>query len=337
MLETSCRHLDLHDDKALYFVDALSRAAISAWHHLPCFPKLQKQHFPVAAIATATHVPRTSIMTRIMREHFVFRDTQTEAAVTHAASKMEAVSPTAAVATQRGSSGQADIVNMVVEIPFGTTAKMELMTTVAGNPIQQDYDAKTHPDRCPRFFARPIPLNYGSVPQTWESPDTSNAWALPYPGDGDPVDIVELGETPLRPGTVVPVRVLGCLAMIDEGELDWKILALRVEDPRTKSIRTVKDLERSIPGCIDRVRTWFRTYKCHDKHVLGQFEFGRNVLPRSVAIEVLFQAHCMWRSLINTQRDETAAGPAQTNDASKLWTPDLIVPSNVAEKNSTQS
>jgi len=32
-------------------------------------------------------------------------------------------------------------------------------------------------------------------------------------------------------GEVIKVKVLGTLAMIDEGETDWKIIAIDVEDP----------------------------------------------------------------------------------------------------------
>ena len=32
-------------------------------------------------------------------------------------------------------------------------------------------------------------------------------------------------------GEVKQVKVLGCLAMIDEGETDWKIFAIDVSDP----------------------------------------------------------------------------------------------------------
>ena len=33
----------------------------------------------------------------------------------------------------------------------------------------------------------------------------------------------EIGSTALVPGSITPVKVLGVLAMIDDGELDWKV------------------------------------------------------------------------------------------------------------------
>jgi len=41
-----------------------------------------------------------------------------------------------------------------------------------------------------------------------------------FPGDGDPVDVVEIGRKIHKTGTVLTVKVLGVLAMIDEGQSD---------------------------------------------------------------------------------------------------------------------
>ena len=38
------------------------------------------------------------------------------------------------------------------------------------------------------------------------------------------------GQTVHKRGEVVPVKVLGTLAMIDEGETDWKMLAIDTRD-----------------------------------------------------------------------------------------------------------
>ena len=32
-------------------------------------------------------------------------------------------------------------------------------------------------------------------------------------------------------GDVIQVKILGCMAMIDEGETDWKLIAIDVRDP----------------------------------------------------------------------------------------------------------
>lgn len=42
-------------------------------------------------------------------------------------------------------------------------------------------------------------------------------------GDDDPIDVVEIGSKSLAMGTVKEVKPLGVIAMIDDGELDWKV------------------------------------------------------------------------------------------------------------------
>ena len=51
-------------------------------------------------------------------------------------------------------------------------------------------------------------------------------------------------------GEIIRVKVLGILAMIDEGETDWKVIAINVEDPDAANYNGKK---------ICRVRTWPRT------------------------------------------------------------------------------
>lgn len=68
----------------------------------------------------------------------------------------------------------------------------------------------------------------------------------PYPlqGDNDPVDVVEIGSQQLQQGGVYKVKPLGVLAMIDDGELDWKVLAISVDDPKASLVNDVEDVER---------------------------------------------------------------------------------------------
>lgn len=40
-------------------------------------------------------------------------------------------------------------------------------------------------------------------------------------------------------GEVIKVKVLGILAMIDEGETDWKVIAINVEDPEAHKFNSV--------------------------------------------------------------------------------------------------
>lgn len=39
-------------------------------------------------------------------------------------------------------------------------------------------------------------------------------------------------------GQVIQVKVLGILAMIDEGETDWKVIAINVKDPDADNLNS---------------------------------------------------------------------------------------------------
>ncbi|CAN6805650.1 unnamed protein product [Brassica oleracea] len=61
-------------------------------------------------------------------------------------------------------------------------------------------------------------------------PSHANAEVEGAFGDNDPVDVVEIGETQRKIGEVLKIKPLAALAMIDEGELDWKIYNTIGED-----------------------------------------------------------------------------------------------------------
>lgn len=46
------------------------------------------------------------------------------------------------------------------------------------------------------------------------------------------------------------MKVLGALAMIDDGELDWKVIAISSTDPLAAKLNDVKDVEKECPGTI---------------------------------------------------------------------------------------
>lgn len=74
-------------------------------------------------------------------------------------------------------------------------------------------------------------------------------------GDDDPIDVVEIGSAALPMGSVKEVKPLGVLAMIDDGELDWKVLAVATDDPLAKEYNDIGDVPEAIKAGI---REWFR-------------------------------------------------------------------------------
>ncbi|CAK9025295.1 Soluble inorganic pyrophosphatase 6 [Durusdinium trenchii] len=106
--------------------------------------------------------------------------------------------------------------NCLIEIPKNTKPKMEVAVKEEMNPIAQDVKKGKLRD-----YHGPIFWNYGMLPQTWEDPNVTHD-VTKCNGDNDPVDVVEIGSEALAQGSIEPVKVLGALAMIDDGELDWK-------------------------------------------------------------------------------------------------------------------
>jgi inorganic pyrophosphatase len=106
-----------------------------------------------------------------------------------------------------------EIVTAVIEIPKDSTNKYE-------------YDKQLHVFRLDRNLHSPIhyPADYGFIPQTLAE-------------DGDPLDILVLGETPTFPGCVFHARPIGMFEMLDQGIPDEKILAYATGNPRYGEIK----------------------------------------------------------------------------------------------------
>jgi inorganic pyrophosphatase len=177
---------------------------------------------------------------------------------------------------------------------------MEVATKEANNPIAQDIKKGKLRD-----YHGPIFWNYGCLPQTWEDPGVKHP-ELGFFGDNDPIDVVEIGSTSLTMGSVVPVKALGVLAMIDDGELDWKVLAVALDDPLAATMNDIDDVPESIQA---GVREWFRWYKTPDDKPINAFGFDEKFLNKAEAEAVIAETHEAWKKL---KSGET--------DAGKLWT-----------------
>eukprot|EP00184_Porphyridium_aerugineum_P001697 CAMPEP_0184696008 /NCGR_PEP_ID=MMETSP0313-20130426/3443_1 /TAXON_ID=2792 /ORGANISM="Porphyridium aerugineum, Strain SAG 1380-2" /LENGTH=710 /DNA_ID=CAMNT_0027154555 /DNA_START=88 /DNA_END=2220 /DNA_ORIENTATION=- len=189
------------------------------------------------------------------------------------------------------------IYNMVVEIPRWTNAKLELKTKDQLSPIVQDEKKGKK-----RFVHNVYPYkgyiwNYGCFPQTWEDP-TQVHMETGALGDGDPLDVCEVGSMVAAIGEVKPVKIIGVLGMIDEGEMDWKVLVIDVRDPMASKINDVEDLYHLMPGLVHATFSWFRTYKVPDGKAHNMFAFREQVQSKHYACEIIDECHQSWKKLI---------------------------------------
>lgn len=110
--------------------------------------------------------------------------------------------------------------NVIIEIPRGSNNKYEIDKETGLIAL----------DRA-NYGAAAYPFDYGFVPQTlWH--------------DNDPLDVVVFTTYPLHPGVLVKVRPVGVMKMIDDGDSDWKILGVPIEDRRWDDTQDLKDLNK---------------------------------------------------------------------------------------------
>lgn len=192
------------------------------------------------------------------------------------------------------------IVTFVNEIPRGQREKLELSTKQPWNPIVQDRNKKTGALRC--FTYGDLPFHYGFLPQTWEDPSLRHH-ETGCVGDGDPLDVVDLSPCDRHVGDIVSVKLLGVLALIDEGETDWKLITVDVGS----DWRSLKDVPSST---LEAVTRWFRYYKTTDGKPENQFAFGGEVKGEQEALEVVAECSGQYQALLA----KTATNPG-------LWLP----------------
>jgi len=191
--------------------------------------------------------------------------------------------------------------NMVVEVPRWTNAKMEIDIKSPLNPIKQDVKKGNL-----RYVANCFPFkgyiwNYGALPQTWEDPEHVDE-ATKCKGDGDPIDALEIGNKIHPRGAVIKVKVLGILAMIDEGETDWKLLCIDVNDSLAEKLNDVEDVEREMPGFIEATVKWFKIYKVPDGKPENAFAFDGKPQNKAFALQIVDDVHKQWTTFM--QRDK---------------------------------
>jgi len=188
--------------------------------------------------------------------------------------------------------------NFICEIPKWTRAKFEIATNEKFNPIKQDMK-----NGVPRFYHHgDMMWNYGAFPQTWES--TEICFVDDIRGDNDPLDVIEIGMTQARTGSVTPVKILGVLGMIDDSEMDWKVIAISSEDPVAKFMNDIDDVPKFLPGCLDALREWLRVYKICQGGVENKFAFDGEFKNKEYAMKVIDESHLMWANLRKVKKTE---------------------------------
>ncbi|KAM9238206.1 inorganic pyrophosphatase 2, mitochondrial isoform 2-T2 [Dugong dugon] len=182
------------------------------------------------------------------------------------------------------------------------TASSSIATKEPLNPIKQDVkDGKL------RYVANIFPhkgyiWNYGALPQTWEDPHQKDK-GTDCCGDNDPIDVCEIGSKIFSRGEVIHVKILGILALIDEGETDWKLIAINVNDPEASKIHDIDDVKKYKPGYLEATLDWFRHYKVPEGKPENKFAFNGEFKNKAFALEVIKSTHECWKALLMKKCD----------------------------------
>ncbi|KAI0543116.1 inorganic pyrophosphatase [Xylaria digitata] len=217
------------------------------------------------------------------------------------------------------------ILNMIVEIPRWTNAKLEISKDELLNPIKQDVKKGKL-----RFVRNCFPhkgylWNYGAFPQTWEDPNSIHP-ETKAKGDNDPLDVCEIGELVGYTGQVKQVKVLGVMALLDEEETDWKVIVVDINDPLAPKLNDVEDVERHLPGLLRATNEWFRIYKIPDGKPENQFAFTGECKNKAYAMDVIHECAEAWEKLIT---GKTPAGGISTTNLTVSHSPSRVSPNEL--------
>jgi inorganic pyrophosphatase len=234
-------------------------------------------------------------------------------------------------------------VNVVIEIPRWSNAKFEISKQNEYNPITQDMK-----NGKPRFVKNLFPFkgyihNYGALPQTWDDPTVVDK-ETGFKGDNDPIDVCEIGSKISSTGDVFEAKVLGSLALIDDGELDWKVIVINTQDELADKLNDIDDVFRLCPGLLESTRRWFKDYKIPDGKPENVFGFLGEYLGVDKTIETIEHSNDLWKKLIqnrvtgelipliknSTLKDTPGFTPAQISQIVKgKETPESAIPSSI--------
>lgn len=193
-----------------------------------------------------------------------------------------------------------DVYNMIVEIPRWSNAKMEIATKEKFNPIKQDEKKGKLRNVANVFPYHGYIWNYGALPQTWENPKFIDPHTQAA-GDNDPIDVCEIGSKTLDRGSVVQVKIVGVMALIDDGETDWKLLAIRKDDPLAESINDIDDIKAKLPGLLEATHQWFKLYKIPDGKPANKFAFEGQAKDAKFAKKIIEETHQQWKNLVMSE------------------------------------
>lgn len=122
----------------------------------------------------------------------------------------------------------------VIEIPKGVKNKYEMDKETGLLRLDRVLYTSTH-----------YPANYGFIPRT-------------YAADNDPLDVLVLCQESIVSMTLVECYPIGVMKMIDDDQVDEKIIAIPVNDPAYSDYTDISQLPKHT---FDEISHFFKVYK----------------------------------------------------------------------------
>lgn len=137
--------------------------------------------------------------------------------------------------------------NVVIEIPKGSKVKYELDKPSGLLRVDRVLYSAVH-----------YPANYGFLPRS-------------YCADGDPLDVLVLGNEPVVPLSMMFARAVGVVCMEDQGLRDDKVIAVHIHDP---AFEEYNDLDQLPKHTMREIQRFFEDYKTLENKTVKVEEMG---------------------------------------------------------------
>jgi len=141
--------------------------------------------------------------------------------------------------------------NYLHDIPAGPNPPSEIYAVVEmtrASKNKYEYDHPNNIFRLDRVLYTFAPFDYGFIPHTLDQ-------------DGDPLDVVLLITVPTFTGCLVKARPIGIMEMDDMGQIDDKIIAVPMNEPYYRDVKTLMDVPKSQ---MDELKHFYATYKIQE-------------------------------------------------------------------------
>jgi len=168
-----------------------------------------------------------------------------------------------------------------IEIPKGSKKKYELYKGTGLIKLDRILFTSTH-----------YPSNYGFIPRTLAD-------------DNDPLDVLVLCSEILDPLTMVECYPIGVVKMVDNQEVDEKIIAIPFRDPVYSGYRDVSTLPQHV---LHEISHFFEVYKALEHSETSV----KTILDREKALDIIDASKKSYDKAFPPEEAEATEEPAKT-------------------------